>query len=194
MTAVACWKVKGASAYASGDAITGCNTKDGSFTGTAGNGGEHFNPLMQGSGNANSYVRVAADATTAKGTFADGTSNDISITGAMQAARARAQANLWFADWVLTALDEDWVLTGKEANRTTEAGATWNGRTLGAAEVVETSKIGLLAAAEKEKLAVIQWQSAAATEAAAAVQDLVRARALLEDLTQEIAPLARAEA
>lgn len=194
MTAAACWKVKGAAAYASGDAITGCTTKDGAFTGTAGNGGEHFNPLMQGSGNANSYVRVAIDATTAKGTFADGTANDISITAAMQAARAKAQANLWFADWVLTALDEDWVLTGKEANRTTEAGATWNGRTLGAAEVVETSKIGLLAAAEKEKLAVIQWQAAATAEAAAAVQDLVRARALLEDLTQEIAPLARAEA
>lgn len=138
-------------------------------------------------------VKNAVDAETLRGTFGDADSNDTAVTVARQVARAKAQVNLWFADWLSTALDEDWVLTGKEANRSTEAGATWQSRTLGAAELTQTTKVALLAAAEKEHAATVAWEAAAAVEAAAANTDLQKARELLADLTAEIAPVARME-
>jgi hypothetical protein len=50
-----------------------------------------------------------------------------------------------------------------------------------------------LTAATEEENAAIRWQSKAEAERVASGNDLTLARALLEDLTEEIAPLARAE-
>jgi len=50
-----------------------------------------------------------------------------------------------------------------------------------------------LTAATEEENAAIRWQTKAEAERVAAGNDLTLARALLEDLTEEIAPLARAE-
>lgn len=160
MMGVACWKDETSSGtFVSGDEYSWCHSNNG-LTGS-----QKFHPLLQGADNADSAVALALSATSLMGTFGDGTSNDTGITTAEQVARAKAQVNLWFADWVITALDEDWVLTGKEANRTAEAGATWEGRTIGNAEVVQASKVALLAAATKEKDAVTRWKAIATEEA-----------------------------
>lgn len=193
------WKAAGSDSgsYASGTTDTHSTWvayKDGGFTGT-----EKFHPLINGSGNANSWVRLDADSTAAKvATFADGTANDTSITAAMQTARAAAQVNMWCNTWMGTALDEAWLLVGKDdgQNKFIETSATgsgtgctqamidnsnengcttvaegtdtWKTRTIGAAEAVQTSKANLLAAAEKEKAAAERWEAAATSEAAAA--------------------------
>jgi hypothetical protein len=103
MLKVTAWKTKAASAYVAGDDVESW-VKDTDSAVAKG-----FHPLMQGSGNATSYVRLAADATTEKGTFANGNAGtDTSITGAMQSTRARAQAGLWFADWYLAAYNNEW--------------------------------------------------------------------------------------
>ena len=113
----------------------------------------------------------------------------------MQLARAKAQVNLWYADWTSTAYTEDLTLTGNEANKSAEVTAdTWKTRTIGAAEATETTKTNLYTAAQKEKAAAERWKAAATQEAADALADLVRARTLLADLTAEIGPIARLEA
>lgn len=117
-----------------------------------------------------------------------------------------------------TALDEDWVLTGKDDGQnkqnesaegctqamidnsnengctTVVAGTdTWKTTTIGAAEVTVASKQALLAAAEKEKAAAERWEAVAAEEAVAAGNDLTRGQELLADLVADIAPIARKE-
>jgi len=136
----------------------------------------------------------------------------------MQTARANAKVDLWFNAWMGTALDEDWVLTGKDDGQnkqvegpdgctqamidnsnengcTTVASGTdtWKTRTIGAAEVTQASKVKLLAAAEKEKAAAQRWETVATEEAAAAAEDLTRGQELLADLVADIAPVARLE-
>jgi hypothetical protein len=192
MMKVACWKDSTGSpagTFVAGDEYAWCHYNDG-ITGS-----QKFNYLLQGSANANSYIRVAADATTAQAGFGGGVSGtDKSISAAMQTAKAAAQVNLWFADWVSTALTEDLTLTGNETNKAAEVTAdTWKNRTIGAAEATETTKTNLYTASQKEKAAAERWKAAATQEAADALADLVRARTLLADLTAEIAPLARDE-
>lgn len=199
MMKVACWKVN-AGTYVSGDAYAWCNYSGADLTGA-----ERFHPLLQNVATANTYLYVANEASTAKASFisASPVEGDAYISQTKQETRARAQVNLWFGDWVLSALDADWVLVGKDDSGETPAGTnkadeitagTWNTRVIGAAEATQTTKQGLAAAAAQELLAVQRWKALATEEAAAAAQDLVRARTLLDDLIAEIAPLARAEA
>jgi len=222
------WKAAGSDSgsYATGTTDTHSTWvayKDGTFTGT-----EKFHPLINGSANANSWVRIDADATTAKvATFDNGNtdtpSTDTAITSTAQTARAGAQVNLWYNSWMGTALDEGWLLVGKDDGQNmfieksatgsgtgctqamidnsnengcttvAEGTDTWKTRTIGAAEVTQTSKVNLLAAAGKEKAAAERWEVAVTAEAAAAAEDLTRGQELLADLVDEIAPIARME-
>lgn len=203
MMKVACWKTQSGSSntvFAGADSFEGSWCHFNNANQDAPTGGQHFHPLIQGIGNPRALVSIDATALAAKGTFGDGTGSDTSITVALQVARATAQVNLWFADWVSTALDEDWVLTGKAANKASEltsptplAGDTWYTRTIGAAEFTVASKTALLAAAQANLDAAGRWKATAESEAQAADADLVRGRALLADLTMEIAPIARME-
>lgn len=64
---------------------------------------------------------------------------------------------------------------------------------IGIAEITETSKTSLATSASKDLDAATRWKVIAGEEAVSAAGDLVKARTLLNDLTDEIAPLARAE-
>lgn len=61
------------------------------------------------------------------------------------------------------------------------------------AEITETSKTSLATSASKDLDAATRWKVIAGEEAVSAAGDLAKARTLLNDLTDEIAPLARAE-
>lgn len=119
----------------------------------------------------------------------------------MQDTRARAQVNLWVMDWNLEALNTQLTLVGDEAKGPTDLTPTpgdgsdsaWNTRTIGAAQVIETSKRTMETAATNNKLAITAWYNAANTEAEAADADRTRAQVLLADLTGEIAAVARLE-
>lgn len=130
MLKVTAWAAKSGGSYASDDDVQAW-VKDTDSAVAKG-----FHPLMQGSANATSYVRLSAAATAEKGTFADGTGTDTSITGAMQAARARAQAGLWFADWYLAAYNNEWdAHVGRVADKANVA--DWaTAREIGKAEVL----------------------------------------------------------
>lgn len=185
MITVASWKTKGGANYQAGDQYSWVVWTD------SANAGE-FHPLIQNSANANSYVRISAAADTAKGDFGTGGGSDVSITAAMQTARATAQVNLWFADWYLAAFNAEWDYVGRAANKATQG--DWGTNTeIGKAETTVASKLAMKDAATADKLAVTRWETLAAEEAAAAATDIVRARELLADLVKEIAPLARAE-
>lgn len=83
----------------------------------------------------------------------------------MLQARADAQAALWFNDWEQAALDEDWVLTGKESTRaaaddaakTAAEKATWAASSLAIAEATVTAKTTLETAALAEENAAKRW-------------------------------------
>lgn len=80
-----------------------------------------------------------------------------------------AQANLWGAGWVLTALDTEWKHVGKDDGADTKAAQvtadTWKTTVLGAAEATQTTKQGLTTAATKNKDAVTRWKAVADEEA-----------------------------
>lgn len=118
-------------------------------------------------GTAGTWAHADAAATAARTNFGD-LSNptnaaDKSITIALQAARARAQSNLWFMGWTLDALNEAWYgvpdgstgnwdqsnAVGDEAKKAanTKAG-TWAATDTGMAEATQTTKVGLAAAAK----------------------------------------------
>lgn len=184
---VGCWKDKTGGNFASGDAFAFCNYKDGGFTGN-----ERFHPLMQGSNVATSQVKATEAATSAATNFdGTGTGSDTHITSTMQDARARAQVNLWYGDWLLAALNTQFNAVGDETTKASNG--SWSSTTIGAAEATQTAKQALAAAANEELLAATRWSGIATAEVAAAATDLTRARALLEDLTEAIAPLARME-
>jgi len=189
----ACWQVANGGAT-DGDftAITGCGFGNTYTAATV----KYFNPIMQNSATTGTQAKIAADAATTRANFADGTghADDKSITAALQEARARAQCNLWYAEWSETGLQAELTKVGDPAKRSTEeADGTWATRTVGAAEAAVAAKQVLLTAAEQEEAAALRWQDKALAEETAAGGDLALARALLEDLTEEIAPLARAE-
>lgn len=134
MVKVAGWKTKGGAQYSSADDyFSWVGTTDSASAG-------QFHPLMQGSANANSYVRIKADADTAQDGFGDGGGSDKSITAAMQTSRAAAQANIWFADWYLAAYNnelENYI--GIEANKASLS--DWSTQyEIGKAEAVVASK------------------------------------------------------
>ena len=64
---------------------------------------------------------------------------------------------------------------------------------IGIAEITETSKVAMATSAAKDLAAATRWQEVAALEAGTAQENLTKAALLLNDLTDEIAPLARAE-
>jgi hypothetical protein len=159
-------------------------------------GTEFFNPIMQNSGTAGTQAKWDADATLTRANFGDGTSNvnDKAITVALNEARARAQCNLWYGEWAVTGIAAELTRVGDPAQKSTEeSNGTWAGRTVGAAEATVAAKQVLLTAATEEEAAALRWQAKAEAERVTAGNDLGFARALLEDLTEEIAPLARAE-
>jgi hypothetical protein len=80
---------------------------------------------------------------------------------------------------------------GDEAGKA--GNASWATTTIGAAEATQTTKVALATAANEELKAATRWQAVAGEEVAASGTDLTRARDLLEDLTEAIAPLARME-
>lgn len=80
---------------------------------------------------------------------------------------------------------------GIEADKASNSG--WSSTTIGAAEATQSAKVALATAANEELKAATRWEVVAGEEVTAAGEDLTRARALLEDLTEAIAPLARAE-
>jgi hypothetical protein len=80
---------------------------------------------------------------------------------------------------------------GDEAGKAGNSG--WATTTIGAAEATQTTKVALATAANEELKAATRWQAVAGEEVAASGTDLTRARDLLEDLTEAIAPLARME-
>lgn len=83
-----------------------------------------------------------------------------------------AQANLWGAGWILTALDTEWKHVGKDEAPDTKASQvtadTWKTTIIGAAEATQTTKQGLTAAAQKNLDAVTRWKAVATEEAQAA--------------------------
>lgn len=117
----------------------------------------------------------------------------------MQNTRARAQVNLWVMDWNIEALNTQVTAVGDVAKAPTAKGgdntdaASWDNRTIGAAQVIETSKSSLKDSATANKAAITAWYNAADSEATAAGQDRTRAQELLTDLTGEIAAIARLE-
>ena len=88
--------------------------------------------------------------------------------------------------------DVELVHVGNESNKANDA--AWNTRVIGAAEAVQATKKTAEKAATDNKAAATAWKVTAGTEKNAAQADLTRAQDLLEDLTQEIAPIARGEA
>lgn len=70
---------------------------------------------------------------------------------------------------------------------------TWKDTLIGIAEITETSKQAMATSAAKDLAAATRWQEVAAAEALTAQGNLDKAATLLNDLTDEIAPLARAE-
>lgn len=187
MLKVTAWKTKTASAgyNASNDVYTWVTTADGIT------GAEKFHPLMQGSANAESYVRLKADADTQKGSF-DAASGNTAVTGAMQAARARAQVNLWFADWYLAAYNNEWTVNiGKEADKASDA--SWATRDIGTAEAAKSAADTVNSSAAADLAAVTRWEVLAGEEAVAAQTDIERAEGYLADLVADVVPIARNE-
>lgn len=165
---VACWKAKAGGTYAASDKYAGCGT------GATLSGTLKFHPLMQSfSGSTKTQNDVGANATSLKSAF-----DTPHITAAMILAKVRAQIVLWNADWVLSAYDTA-ETTLNQYKVVLDTAAT-------NAATTATSALAELDAAKR-------WKTAAAAEAAAADADLTTARTLLADLTDEIAPLARAE-
>lgn len=115
----------------------------------------------------------------------------------MQNTRARAVVNSWVMDWNIEALNTQITEVGDEAKGPAPTGdgtdSSWNTRTIGAAQVIETSKTGLKASATANKAAAQAWYNTADSEATAASEDRTRAEELLTDLTGEIAAIARLE-
>lgn len=190
----ACWYLSdpAASDVSHFKTVDGCGPGDTYEEG----GDDFFNPIMQNSGTAGTQAKWAADAVVTRANFGDGTSNvnDKAITVALNEARARAQCNLWYGEWAVTGIAAELTRVGDPAQKSTEEGnGTWSGRTVGAAEATVAAKQVLLTAATEEEAAALRWQAKAEAERVTAGNDLGFARALLEDLTEEIAPLARAE-
>lgn len=69
----------------------------------------------------------------------------------------------------------------------------WANSDTGKAEATRDTRNLQVAAAEEELAARTAWEAGAKAEAVAAQNDINRAQALLKDLVEEIAPLARAE-
>lgn len=145
---------------------------------------------------SNTQAKDAALATAANN-FSAGTG--LAITTAHQNGRARAQVNLWVMDWNVEALNTQLTEVGDLTKAPTAEGgdnsdaASWNTRTIGAAQVTETSKENMKASATAYKAAATAWMNTADTEATAAGVDRTRAQELLTDLTGEIAAIARLE-
>jgi hypothetical protein len=153
--------------------------------------GEFFHPLMQNVDNAKSYVAIAAGLAAAKGTPEFGEADGVAIMNAARKTRATAQIDLWFSDWIASALAAELAFVGDEVIKPLD----WATNTeIGKAETTQASKVGLLAAATKNKAAAERWAALALEDAQAADGDLTRAQALLVDLVADIAPAARAEA
>jgi hypothetical protein len=171
---VACWKAKASGSYAAGDQSTVC------ATGATLSAGKKFHPLMQSySGSTTSQNDLNAGLAALKDLF-DKSAAPIGphITPTMVTAKATAQVQLWNAGWVAaryTAVD---------------AAITQDKIPL---DATATEKATMATAALNELDAAKRWEIAAAAEAVAANSDLATARTLLGDLTDEIAPLARAE-
>lgn len=87
----------------------------------------------------------------------------------------------------MTALGDD----ATEQNQRTAN--TWANTLIGQKETVKTSKAALAVARDQDHKTAERWKAIVTAERAAHLQDVVRARKLLEDLTKEIAPLARNE-
>lgn len=189
---VACWKTFTGNTntvfQASDEITTWC------FAGDGISGAKQFHPLLQDSSNAASQYAISAVATGLQGTFGDGTNNDTSITVAKQVARAKAQTALWMNAWFTAGLNTAYTAVGRASEKTAKvADNTWNSTTIGAAEVVKASATAKKEAATKDHAAAVEWERLAAAEAVAANADLVRAQELLQDLVDEIAPIARDE-
>lgn len=116
---------------------------------------------MQGIGNAKSYVALAAGLAAAKGTPAFGEANSVAITNAQRKAKAVALIDLWFSDWRNAALATELAFVGDEANKAND----WLTATeIGKAEATQTSKVTILAAANKNKAAAERWEALAQAE------------------------------
>jgi hypothetical protein len=101
---------------------------------------------------------------------------------------------LWFQDWYVSAYGSEMEYIGDETIAVDQRAADWSTVTeIGKQEVIVNSKQTLLDAATKDKDAVTRWEALAAEEAAAANEDVVRARTLLGELVEAVAPLARDE-
>lgn len=82
MMKVACWKTQSGAgnAFAAGDSFESSWCHFNNANQDSPTGGQHFHPLIQGIDEPRSLVSIAATATSAKGTFGDGTGSDTSIT------------------------------------------------------------------------------------------------------------------
>lgn len=154
---IACWKLTGDGSSASHfTAITGCGAGDTYTAATV----KYFNPMMQNSATTGTQAKRAADAVVTRANFGDGTSNvaDKAITATMQTARARAQANLWYAEWAITGLNTELTNVGDPTTKVAQVAAnTWSSRTVGAAEATVAAKQVLLTAATESEAAAISW-------------------------------------
>jgi hypothetical protein len=80
-------------------------------------------------------------------------------------------------DWNVEALNNQLVLAGDMTKAPTAQGGddsdatNWNTRTIGAAQVTETSKTSMLTSATANKVAITAWKDAATSEATAAGED-----------------------
>lgn len=138
-------------------------------------------------------VQQALAPATALASYTGGTPVD----SAKWTAKAVAQIDVWFMNWMKSELTTRLEKTVGDATKAASDAAYKSGdfatSQVGEAEATQRSKRAARLAAAKEVAARKAWKEGAQAEQAAAQADIDRAQTLLKDYVEEIVPLARAE-